>query len=613
LYNKQGEIHPIKHQSIGIVSLLHHYINQLSSSRIEAMPRSPTVATTTTSMPLLLVALLAMAVVVAMVPVVNGDRVHLEPPVTADQTRHWTIETRDSRQTDWTLSQHTTMVRLYIALKLRNGHSLEHTFWQVSDPSSDRYGHHLSRSALSSLVAPSHSSIAAVCQWLASHNISTSMSSSSRSGLCGTSSWRPFTNDWIVVDCSVAQASQLLHTSFARFQHRLDASWHIIRARSYSVPRHLARHIAFIGGVQHFPCRAAGSIQLQVERSRRNRLKLLHQVRHTSDGAQATRRGVDIADATPPSNQIVTPAVLRQHYNITLAQGTMPNNSQAVHEFEQQYYSASDLAMFFARNNLPNASVAVQIGYNNVSHPGGEAELDLQYIMGVGVNVPTWFVYVPGTNRHNQEEPFLEWILLMLSIHNAPLVNSISYGEDERSYSGAYLTRVAQEFQKWGTLGHSLLFSSGDYGVGCDCSQPNQTQYVAHFPSSSPYVTSVGATTAAYDVHGNPTNVEVGISFSGGGFSTHFARPSYQDALVSQFLSTPPLPPASFFNASNRGYPDVCAYGWNYEIIENGIDTSTHPPMSLLACSNQDRQIDRLIQRQRERERESNCSCLVGW
>jgi len=401
---------------------------------------------------------------------------------------------------------------------------------------------------------------------------------------CGALQDTVFTHDWIVVDTTVDIASAMLGARLFEFQHELVHSWRIVRTLEYRVPSHIASLIDIVAGISHFPSKL-GSLRARRAFQQHQQQQQQEQQRLGPKLAMQRQRAAEATSTAPPSNQIVTPAVLRKHYNITVTSGIMANNSQGVHEFEEQWYSESDLSLFLQRNALPNATVAVQVGFNNVSRPGGEAELDLQYIMGVGVNVPTWFVYVPGVNPRNQEEPFLEWILLMLQLPHAPWINSISYGESERSYSGAYLTRVAAELQKFGVLGHSLLFSSGDYGVGCDCSQPNQTQYVAHFPSSSPYVTSVGATTAAYDLAGNPTNVEVGIPFSGGGFSTHFARPSYQNDAVTRFLSTSPLPPASFFNASNRGYVDVCAYGWNYEIIENGKYLEPSPIVVVVVAS----------------------------
>jgi hypothetical protein len=46
-------------------------------------------------------------------------------------------------------------------------------------------------------------------------------------------------------------------------------------------------------------------------------------------------------------------------------------------------------------------------------------------------------------------------------------VHSVSYGDDENSLDDSYMTRVDQEFQKLGLLGHTFVYASGDSGVDC--------------------------------------------------------------------------------------------------------------------------------------------------
>ncbi len=52
---------------------------------------------------------------------------------------------------------------------------------------------------------------------------------------------------------------------------------------------------------------------------------------------------------------------------------------------------------------------------------GVEAELDIQYIMSVGQDVKTYFWSTPGL--HEQQEPFLEWIMALSNSTAPPLVN----------------------------------------------------------------------------------------------------------------------------------------------------------------------------------------------
>merc|ERR1711939_692578 len=54
---------------------------------------------------------------------------------------------------------------------------------------------------------------------------------------------------------------------------------------------------------------------------------------------------------------------------------------------------------------------------------------------------------------------------------------------------------------------------------------------------------------------------------SGGGFSTYTPMPSYQQDVVNAYLkSGTDLPPASYFNSSNRAFPDMAAMGNNFLI-----------------------------------------------
>lgn len=74
-------------------------------------------------------------------------------------------------------------------------------------------------------------------------------------------------------------------------------------------------------------------------------------------------------------------------------------------------------------------------------------------------------------------------------------------------------------------------------------------------------MTSVGATS------GWP---ETSASFSSGGFSNVFARPSYQEAAVQSFLSGLGSTYSGKYNASGRAFPDVAAIGDNVEIVYQG-------------------------------------------
>lgn len=69
---------------------------------------------------------------------------------------------------------------------------------------------------------------------------------------------------------------------------------------------------------------------------------------------------------------------------------------------------------------------------------------------------PTSF---PG--RHESQEPFLAWLLLLSNMSALPWVHSVSYGDDEDSLSYAYMERVNTEFMKAAARGLTILFASG--------------------------------------------------------------------------------------------------------------------------------------------------------
>jgi tripeptidyl-peptidase-1 len=88
-------------------------------------------------------------------------------------------------------------------------------------------------------------------------------------------------------------------------------------------------------------------------------------------------------------------------------------------------------------------------------------------------------------------------------IAKPPYTVSTSYGYQEADLTPFYATRQCNEYAKLGLMGTTVLYSSGDSGVGGrsnQCLAPNGTLVVGGkifspgFPGSCPYVTAVGAT-----------------------------------------------------------------------------------------------------------------------
>ncbi|KIM91248.1 hypothetical protein PILCRDRAFT_1423 [Piloderma croceum F 1598] len=119
----------------------------------------------------------------------------------------------------------------------------------------------------------------------------------------------------------------------------------------------------------------------------------------------------------------------------------------------------------------------------------------------------------------NTNEPYLDWLNYMLSIPNPALTISCSYNDDEQTVPLSYARRSPGARV-------SLLFASGESGVEEKDLNPTTqicftnygriiTRYRPGFPSTCPFVTSVGETTGIHETAAN---------FSGGGFSDYLSR-----------------------------------------------------------------------------------------
>eukprot|EP00007_Cunea_sp_BSH-02190019_P008949 CAMPEP_0174239518 /NCGR_PEP_ID=MMETSP0417-20130205/14990_1 /TAXON_ID=242541 /ORGANISM="Mayorella sp, Strain BSH-02190019" /LENGTH=707 /DNA_ID=CAMNT_0015318467 /DNA_START=134 /DNA_END=2257 /DNA_ORIENTATION=- len=295
----------------------------------------------------------------------------------------------------------------------------------------------------------------------------------------------------------------------------------------------------------------------------------------------------------------VTPNLLRDLYKIP--QGTRVTNpkvTQCVVEFEQQYYSPESLSYFLESMGLSGDVNVTVIGPNYPLKEGGEAALDIQWIMGMAPNAPTTFWSIAAKSSLEIDH-ILTWCYQALNMTDPPLINSLSYGMTETNvdlYLGkGYLSRTEVEFQKMAARGLTVIIADGDAGsvdLGLPpMSQRQCTPLHADWPSNSQYVTAIGSTyltpyslplcysEGLEECSGNPLGeVSVGVNYgmrwtTGGGFSQLISRPSWQAETVEKYLNAPDakLPPSSIFNAEGRAYGDAVTCGHNLAVyMKNG-------------------------------------------
>jgi tripeptidyl-peptidase-1 len=206
-------------------------------------------------------------------------------------------------------------------------------------------------------------------------------------------------------------------------------------------------------------------------------------------------------------------------------------------------------------------------GYDQ-DDPSAQANTDIQYSTAMAYPTPLIFYSTGGVDWSNALEPrpsansFLDLLQFLLIQSFIPDTISISYGfASEQTIESGYAVAVCNLFAQLGTLGVTVLVASGDDGVGhgnCADSSGN-VRFMPEFPASCPWVTSVGGTTGA--------RPEIAASISGGGFSSYFKRPKYQDRAVSKFLQYFGTEYPGHYDPLGRGYPDLAAQALDFAVV----------------------------------------------
>lgn len=411
-------------------------------------------------------------------------------------------------------------IELSFAVAQNNTSALFDTLQQVSDPTNPRYGQHLTQAEVNQLVAPTPQAVDAVMDFIQSHGADAH---------CATPNC-----DFITTAVPIQTANQLLGAQYREYVHA-SSGMRLYSTDAYSLPVSVAEFVDFVSPTVRLPTLSASK----------------------SPGSRQLMGGGGGMGGNTPSS-------LREMYSIGDVEGTGATK-QAATGFLQQYFKDSDLEKFYEKYYpVAKGRTIKAVGDKMGSSAGVEASLDVDYISSVGGNVTTEFWSFAGTAPDNpQNEPFLKWIQLVSNTSDAqvPHVFSTSYGEDEASVSVAYSDRINVEFGKAGTRGISLMFASGDDGVGSNCTGG---KFDSKWPAASPYVTAVGGT------EGSAAH-ETTASLSSGGFSYRYKQPSWQADAVKTYLSGSDLPTSSKYHSAGRGFPDVSAQAVNFVVVNNGF------------------------------------------
>ncbi|KAH9015228.1 subtilisin-like protein [Lactarius pseudohatsudake] len=443
-----------------------------------------------------------------------------------------------------------TTIDLYIALNPHQESALIDALYEVSDPRHPRHVH-LTAAPVAELVRPHPDTLELVTSWLTHHGVRPSSISTTHGGA------------WLTVsNVLVSQANEMLGASYQLYRHA-KVNDTIIRTASYSLPEVLHTHIQAVAPTTYFasqtPC--------------------AHSV-----GAAAALAEAEAASGKPVTvlssrEAKVTPSQLRWLYKTFAYVPTAADrNTLGIFGFQKDYPSETDLTKYMTnfRSDVEPPSLAtftvelVNGGEYEPNNPGLEASIDVQYASAMAYPTPIIFYSIGGKERCSADsnEPLPgdadpRVARLPAQKTDIPQTISVSYGNYERNLPQEYTRVLCILYAQLGARGVSVLYPTGDDGVGDDCEDKSgNVRFAIEFPASCPYLTTVGGTTD-YDP-------EVAAPLSGGGFSDHFPRPAYQDVAVSAFLSRQGTEYAGLYNPEGRGIPDIAAQAIDLSIfLEN--------------------------------------------
>ncbi|KAJ7236484.1 subtilisin-like protein [Mycena rebaudengoi] len=421
---------------------------------------------------------------------------------------------------------------LRVALKSNDVSGLEAELLSISTPGSPDFRKWLTADEVKAFLQPSADTTTAFTSFATANNLTHAVISPH--------------GDWVALTLPVAQANDLFAADFHVFEHESLAD-PITRTLSISLPAELAGHVDVVHPTTEF----------------------------IAPNARLGQRAATTAPAKRNINSrtfLIGPACIMDMYGIPTTPATASacgKNTLLVTGYEQQFANAADLKTFLTkyRPDIPadtTFTLRTLDNGTNSQEPGDvglEANLDIQYTVGIATGIEVDFLSVGGSDTGTY---LMDTISLLQGLETPPPTVSTSYGDDEPNWGESLARKLCDGFMAVSARGVSNLFASGDGGViggHDDGSQCNNNTFVATFPSTCPWVTSVGATTDF------PETV---ASISSGDFSSLFPVPAYQSKDTAAFIGGLPADFKGIFNHTGRGFPDIAFQGLRIATIENG-------------------------------------------
>ncbi len=310
-----------------------------------------------------------------------------------------------------------------------------------------RYGAHLSKEQVAQLVAPHPDTLGFINSWLEHHGVPSSSISTTHGG-----SWLKLTG------MPVSQANELLGAKYQLYRRTGTNDSTILRTIGYSLPSVLHAHVQTVVPTTYF-----ASTRTMWQKPRRRT------VGETTD--------MSLRELVTSRNGVVTPSNLRSLYRTSAyVPAATDRNVLGVLGYLHENPSREDLTTFMTacRTDAVDATFDVELvngGGYDPSHPSDEASLDMQYAQAMAYPTPHTFYSTGGGMVIHDNEPdagdrWLEWLVYILSEPNVPQTISDSYSDFEINLPREYATTLCLLYAQLGVRGASVIFASGDHGVG---------------------------------------------------------------------------------------------------------------------------------------------------
>ena len=343
-------------------------------------------------------------------------------------------------------------------IKQKNMEELTRFLHDVSDPLSDNYGQHMTRTGVMELTAnpEGRNSVLEYLHATGATVVSETLGSEYITAAAPISVWEK------MFDCEFFMFHQTLEDMTIK---------KVVRTESYSIPAILNSHVESVFNTVDMPHENVIKARFGPA------VSVAGKERFTLEGSSFTN-----------------PEKIRSAYNMGTSVGTA-SSTQGVYASLSQYYSPADLSRFQSAADINQQSVSRVIGDHEsdsacILKPAdcSEANLDVQYIMAASPVSPTTYWYTDVLL-------YSEWLMLVANTAKPSLVYSISYGIEEMYVTLSERDAFNTQAIKLSAMGVTIVAASGDDGaLSLKVRTGGTCKYGPIFPASSPYVTAVGAT-----------------------------------------------------------------------------------------------------------------------